>query len=74
LGWNIRIKGRELPVSAMVGLAATSVIWVIILVTEAYSRWVGLGWMAGGLILYYLYRRSRRASSAESQVDWDKSG
>jgi APA family basic amino acid/polyamine antiporter len=65
LGWNIRIKGRELPVSAMIGLATTSVIWVIILITQSYSRWVGLGWMAGGLILYYIYRRSRHKPSAD---------
>ncbi len=63
LGWNINIKGCELPVSAMIGLAATLVIWIIILITEAYSRWVGLGWIAGGLVLYYFYRRSRRKSS-----------
>ncbi len=68
LGWNIRIKGRELPVSAMIGLAATSVIWVIILIIESYSRWVGLGWMAIGLILYYLYRRRRRQPSADINI------
>jgi APA family basic amino acid/polyamine antiporter len=74
LGWNIRVKGRELPVSALIGLAATSVIWVIILVTEAYSRWVGLGWMAGGLLLYFLYQRSRQASSTDRQGEPDKFG
>jgi APA family basic amino acid/polyamine antiporter len=61
LRWNVRINGRELPVSAMIGLAATLVIWVIILITESYSRWVGLGWMAGGIIIYYLYQRRQRA-------------
>lgn len=65
LGWNVMIKGRELPVSAMIGLTTTSVIWVIILITQPYSRWVGLGWMAGGLILYYLYQRKRRKQSAD---------
>jgi APA family basic amino acid/polyamine antiporter len=74
LGWNVRVKGRELPVSAMIGLAATAVIWVIILITESYSRWVGLGWMAGGLIVYYLYRRSRRKSSAYGQEGREKIG
>jgi APA family basic amino acid/polyamine antiporter len=68
LGWNIKIKGRELPVSAMIGLAATLVIWVIILIIESYSRWVGFGWMAGGLILYYFYKRSRRKSSADINI------
>jgi APA family basic amino acid/polyamine antiporter len=74
LGWNIRIKGRELPVSAMIGLAATSVIWVIILITESYSRWVGLLWMVGGLIIYYFYRRSRRKSSAYKREEAEKLG
>lgn len=63
LGWNIRIRGRELPVSAMIGFAATISIWIIILITEPYSRWVGLGWMVVGLIIYYLYRLIQRKSS-----------
>ncbi len=63
LGWNVRIKGRELPVSAMIGFAATISIWIIILITEPYSRWVGLGWMVVGLIIYYLYRLTQRKSS-----------
>ncbi len=57
LGWNIRIRGNEMPISAILGLAATTVIWVIVLITQPYSRWVGLSWMAVGLIIYYLYRR-----------------
>lgn len=57
LGWNIRIKGREMPISAILGLAATAIIWIIILITQPYSRWVGISWMVAGLIIYYLYRR-----------------
>jgi APA family basic amino acid/polyamine antiporter len=57
LGWNLKVWGRELPISSMVGLAATSVIWVIILITQPYSRWVGLIWMIIGFIVYYFYRR-----------------
>jgi APA family basic amino acid/polyamine antiporter len=57
LGWNIRIKGRELPMTAILGLIATSVIWVIVVVTQPYSRWVGIIWMVVGLIIYYIYRR-----------------
>jgi APA family basic amino acid/polyamine antiporter len=57
LGWNIKVNGHELPISAILGLAALTVIWVIILITQPYSRWVGLAWMVGGLIIYYLYRR-----------------
>ncbi len=57
LGWNLRIKGHEMPISAILGLAATMVIWIIILITQPYSRWVGIGWMVAGFIFYYFYRR-----------------
>jgi APA family basic amino acid/polyamine antiporter len=57
LGWNIKIKERELPVSAILGICALSIIWIIILITQPYSRWVGLGWMVVGIIVYYFYRK-----------------
>ncbi|HET6477776.1 MAG TPA: APC family permease [Dehalococcoidales bacterium] len=57
LGGNIKIKGRELPISAILGFCALSVIWIIILITQPYSRWVGLGWMVVGVIIYYFFRR-----------------
>jgi hypothetical protein len=41
----------------MIGFTATTTIWVIILVTQPYSRWFGFAWMAVGFIVYYLYRR-----------------
>ena len=56
LGWNLRILGRELPVTAILGLITTFGIWIIILITQPYSRWVGIIWMAIGLIIYCLYR------------------
>ena len=59
LGWNIRIGKYELPISSIIGLAATSLIWVIILITQPYSRWVGIVWMAIGFIIYYFYRRKQ---------------
>ena len=59
LGWNITIKGREMPISTILGLSATTIIWIIILITQAYSRWVGIIWMVIGLIIYFLYRRKQ---------------
>jgi len=57
LGWNLKIKGRELPISTILGLVATTAIWFIILITQPYSRWVGIVWMVVGFIIYYFYRR-----------------
>jgi APA family basic amino acid/polyamine antiporter len=56
LGGNLKIGGREFPITSMIGLVATFGIWIIILITQPYSRWVGIIWMAIGLIIYCLYR------------------
>jgi APA family basic amino acid/polyamine antiporter len=53
---NIRLKGRELPMTAILGLIATSGIWIIIMITQPYSRWLGMGWVAVGLLIYAIYR------------------
>jgi APA family basic amino acid/polyamine antiporter len=63
LGWNIRVKGRELPISAIIGLLAIATIWVILLVNQVNSRWVGLGWIVIGLVIYlvlFLRRRQKQ--------------
>jgi APA family basic amino acid/polyamine antiporter len=56
LGWNIRVWGRELPITAIIGLISTFGIWIIILITQPYCRWVGIIWMVIGLIVYCIYR------------------
>jgi APA family basic amino acid/polyamine antiporter len=60
LGGNIRIKGRELPTTTILGLIATSAIWIIVIITHPYSRWLGMSWLAIGLIIYLLYRWKAR--------------
>ena len=57
---NIKIKQREIPVSAILALLALSAIWIIIVVTQPYSRYVGFAWMAIGLIFYYLFCYRKR--------------
>jgi len=69
IGGNIRIKGREMPISSILGLAATSIIWIIILITQPYSRWVGIGWMVVGLIIYYFYRRKMHMPLTHTKKD-----
>jgi APA family basic amino acid/polyamine antiporter len=57
LGLNIKIKGREIPLTAVLGAIATFGIWMVIVTTQPYSRFAGFGWMIVGLIAYYFYRR-----------------
>ncbi|OGO19467.1 MAG: hypothetical protein A2144_08190 [Chloroflexi bacterium RBG_16_50_9] len=68
LGLNIRVKKRELPVTAILGLVATTGIWVVVVATQSYSRWVGFGWMICGMIIYYLYRRSHRKQKNDTRL------
>jgi len=56
---NIRVKGRELPIIAILGLIGNLAILIVVLVIQPYSRWAGLGWMVLGITIYYLYRRSQ---------------
>jgi len=59
---NIRIKGRDLPISAILGLVTLAVIWIIILTTQPYSRYVGIAWMIIGLAVFYFFRRKNENS------------
>ena len=57
LSLNIVFKGKELPLTAIIGLIATTTIWLVVIVTQPYSRWAGIIWMVIGLVLFYIYRR-----------------
>jgi len=59
LRWNLKIHKYHLPVTAILGLIFTAIIWVVIIISQPYSRWVGFAWMALGLGLYYFYLRPR---------------
>jgi len=57
---NITVRGYELPLSALLGVAATAAMWLTMVIINSYARWIGLGWMALGLILYLLFRRRKK--------------
>lgn len=59
LALNIKIRGRELPLTAILGLAATMIIWLVVIITQPFSRWVGIIWMVIGLTIYYIYRKRK---------------
>jgi len=55
IGMNLKIRQWEIPLSAVIGLISLSVIWIIIIVTQPYSRYVGAAWMVLGFIFYRLF-------------------
>jgi basic amino acid/polyamine antiporter, APA family len=54
---NLRIRGRSWPLFAFVGGLATGASFLVLVFQNPLTRWVGLGWMAAGLVGYVVYRR-----------------
>jgi APA family basic amino acid/polyamine antiporter len=54
---NLSLGGVEWPVFAVFGGLATGASFLVILLQNPLTRWVGLGWMVAGLVGYALYRR-----------------
>ena len=54
---NLRIRGVDWPVFALFGGAATGLAWLVVVVQSPATRYAGLGWLALGFAMYYVYRR-----------------
>ena len=54
---NVRIRGVEVPLPAIVGSVATFSIWIAALSTHAGARYGGPAWLAAGLVVYGLVRK-----------------
>jgi APA family basic amino acid/polyamine antiporter len=57
--FNIRIGSAEVPLPAILGAAATSVIWVVALATHPAARYAGPVWLVIGVFVYVLVRVNR---------------
>jgi APA family basic amino acid/polyamine antiporter len=57
--WNVRVRGREIPLTAVLGAIGTAAAFVSVLVLHDEARTVGVAWMVVGLIGYFVYRRSQ---------------
>jgi basic amino acid/polyamine antiporter, APA family len=55
--WNIPFRGREIPLTAVLGGLATFAAWISVLALHAEARTVGVAWMVVGLTGYVIYRR-----------------
>jgi APA family basic amino acid/polyamine antiporter len=57
---NIPIgKGRQLPITAMIGAVCNLGVLSLILITKPDGRYVAIAWMAIGLFMYWYYRRKK---------------
>jgi basic amino acid/polyamine antiporter, APA family len=55
--WNVRIRGRWIPLTAVLGGIGTFVAWLSVLALHKEARTVGVGWMVVGIAGYLVYRK-----------------
>ena len=54
---NIRFRGVDWPIFAFVGGLGTGLAWLVVVIQEPSTRYVGLAWLVLGFGSYYAYRR-----------------
>ncbi len=54
---NLRLGGVDWPLFAILGGFGTGAAWLVIVLQEETTRWVGFAWLAVGFAAYALYRR-----------------
>ncbi len=64
IGWPIRIRGYELPFTAILGLVGTAAVWVDVILTKPAGRNLGFLWMGAGLACYFWYRHAQKLPAA----------
>jgi APA family basic amino acid/polyamine antiporter len=57
---NVRIRGTDVPVAALVGAPLTFAIWIVALVTHDAARVAGPIWLAVGAVVYVSSRLAGR--------------
>ena len=55
--WNVRWRGSEVPLTAVIGALGTGAAFVSVVVLHPEARIIGTAWMTAGLTGYLLYRR-----------------
>jgi APA family basic amino acid/polyamine antiporter len=55
--WNVRWRGSEVPLTAVIGAIGTGGAFVSVVALHPEARLIGTAWMAAGVAGYLLYRR-----------------
>jgi APA family basic amino acid/polyamine antiporter len=56
--WNVTIKGRPVPIAALIGAPLTFAIWIAALATHSRVREAGPIWLLIGVVVFVAVRRS----------------
>jgi basic amino acid/polyamine antiporter, APA family len=78
--WNIRFRGSDIPLTAVLGALGTFAAWCAVTVLHPEARTIGIPWMVLGMAGYFLYRKrqgldaraSYRIARAERPPDFEE--
>src|SRR5947209_8616454 len=70
--YRVPLNVGRVPVPAVVGAFLTAVVWILALATHAGARYGGPIWLAAGLLMYVVLRRSRGERLTERVVSADE--
>jgi basic amino acid/polyamine antiporter, APA family len=63
---NFLVRGKEIPLSAVLGGLGTLTAWIVVMALNNRTLAIGAGWMLFGLALYVVYRRSHGLPLSET--------
>ena len=55
---DVRFRGAEIPLPAVVGAILTFAVWIVALITHSGARYGGPAWLLVGLVVFVAVRRS----------------
>src|ERR671935_1713615 len=70
--YRVPFSVGRIPVPSLVGAALTFVVWIVALATHEGARYAGPAWLAVGLVLYVVVRKSRGEGLLERVVAADE--
>jgi APA family basic amino acid/polyamine antiporter len=65
---NVRIRGRDIPITAVIGGIGTFLAWVAVVALHPEAKYVGIPWMVVGMAGYVVYRKRSGLSLSKSVV------
>jgi APA family basic amino acid/polyamine antiporter len=63
---SLRAFGFDVPMLAVLGGFGTFTAWIVVMALNPRTLAAGLGWMAFGIVVYVLYRRSQKLPLTET--------
>lgn len=66
---NVRVRGYELPLPAIVAAILTALAWLSVVAFHGAALWVGGGWMLFGLLAYVIYRKGVEGTTLTQRIE-----